>query len=77
MPRQEDVLLLNNIRRILDEKGIKHCKVAAKLGLSNAEFSRMLAGKRMMRTCYIPAMMEVLGVTANDLFADSETERAG
>lgn len=72
MTHHDDTVLLGNIRRILDEKGIKYCKMASALGLSSAEFSRMLSGKRIARTRYIPTIAGILGVTPNDLFADAE-----
>ena len=68
MIERDNAILLENIRMILDEKGIKHCKVAGRLGMSNAEFSRMLAGKRVVRACYIPSIADVLGCDCNDLF---------
>ena len=68
MVERDNAILLENIRNILNEKGIKHCKVAGKLGMSNAEFSRMLAGKRVVRACYSPSIADALGCDCNDLF---------
>lgn len=69
-----DTVLLSNIRRLLDEKGIKHCKVAAACGLSAQEFSRLLSGKRVVKTIYIPQIANILGCSYNDLFAANETK---
>ena len=74
MIERDNAILLENIRKILDEKGIKHCKLANRLGLSNAEFSRMLSGKRVVRACYIPSIAEVLGCDCNDLFRGAGAE---
>lgn len=70
MAMKDDPVLLSNIRRILDEKGIKHCKVAGSIGVSSAEFSRILSGRKIIRASYIPVIASALGVTPNDLFAE-------
>lgn len=64
--------LIENIKLIIEDKGIKQCKVASGIGMSSAEFSRLLAGKRIIRACYIPAIAAALGVTPNDLFEMQE-----
>lgn len=65
---ENDAVLCANIRRISGDKGIKHCKLASACGMTSQEFSRMLAGKRLFRTCYIPSIVSVLGCSYNDLF---------
>ena len=70
-----DTMLRDNIKRIFKEKGIKRCKVASDLGMDNAEFSRMIAGRRILRACYIPTIATALGVTPNELFEG--TNKAG
>lgn len=72
--KSEDAKLIENIKRIIDINGIKKCKVADKIGLSGAEFSRMLNGRRAVRACYVPAIAEALGVTPNELFAGVDRE---
>lgn len=69
MDKSNDEILLMNLKRILTDKGIKQCKVASSIGLSDTEFSRLMAGKRVIRACYIPGIVHALGVTPNELFA--------
>lgn len=72
--KNNDVALVANIKKIIDEKGIKQCKIASRIGMSGAEFSRMLNGRKVVRACYVPAIAEALGVSPNDLFADIDTK---
>lgn len=66
--KSEDAKLIENISKIIEVSGIKKCKVADKIGLSSAEFSRMLNGRRAIKACYVPAIADALGVTPNELF---------
>lgn len=68
------VAVADNIRRILDEKGLKHVKVAQKLGISKSEFSHMLNGKKIIRACHIPLIAQALGCSYDELFAADETK---
>lgn len=57
-----------NIRRRLDEKGIKHVFVARKCGVSSVIFGRMLAGRREIRMDEMAIIAEAIGCTVEDLF---------
>lgn len=63
-----NVAIVENVRRIADAKGIKHCKIAEACGMTAAEFSRMLAGQKVIRACYIPLIAGAIGCTCDDLF---------
>lgn len=62
-------IVVSNIRRIADEKGIKHLKIAEACGMTPAEFSRMLSGKRPLRADNFPPIVSVIGCDYNALFA--------
>lgn len=57
-----------NIRRSLDEKGIKYVFVARNCGVSPAIFARMLAGRREIRLDEMEIIAEAIGCTVEDLF---------
>jgi len=64
--------IIRNIRDIAGEKGIKYCKIAEACGMSNAEFSRMLSGQKVLRACYIPAIASAIGCGCDDLFRGAQ-----
>ena len=59
---------ISNIRRMLDERGIRQTKVAEKLSVSKCAFNNMLSGRRIIRAEYIPIIAQALGCTCNDIF---------
>lgn len=61
-----------NLKRYIDDKGLKQSAIAQKAGFSAQEFSDMLNGRRLMRAVDISRTIEVLdGVDANMLFGIS------
>lgn len=62
-------ILANNIRKIIQDRGLKQCFVAERAGFDEAAFSNMINGRKIIRAEYVPIIANVLGVTANDLFA--------
>lgn len=58
----------DNIRRIIAERGIKQCAVAARAGIDVQAFSNMLTGHRLIKASDIASISDALGVTPNDLF---------
>lgn len=68
--KETEAIYLRNIRRMIDEKGIKHCKVAEKLGIRKEEFSRMLSGTRVIRVYHLPIIADALGCSLDDLFKE-------
>ena len=69
-----DELLRENIRSLIDEKGLKHCRVAEMLGMSKHGFSDMLTGRKTIKAVYIPSLAESIGCTYNDLFRQPESQ---
>ncbi len=65
---RRNAVIIGNIRRILDERGIRHGKVADNLGMSRQSFSCMMAGRKIIRAEYIPIIAKTLGCTCDDIF---------
>lgn len=60
--------LVQNIRRIIHEKGLKQCAVAEKAGYSRQQFNAMLTGRRLITDIDICKITSALNVDANALF---------
>ena len=58
------------ILRIINEKGMKQCAVAERVGVSKQMFSDMLNGRRLIKPSDIVAISKALDVTPNDLFTE-------
>lgn len=68
--RYEDVI--NNIKRIINEKGMKQGIVAERAGFTKQEFSNVLNDRRkLLRVEHIVPIAESLGVEPNDLYGIS------
>ena len=65
---RRNAVIIGNIRRILDERGIRHGKVADNLGMSRQSFSFMMAGRKIIRAEYIPIIAKTLFCTYDDIF---------
>lgn len=61
-------LVVNNIKRIIAERGLKQKHVAEKSGFTEQEFSNMMNGRKRIDTSYIPCICFALGAQPNDLF---------
>ncbi len=61
-------LVVQNIRRIMTEKGLKQKYVADKSEFSEQEFSNMLNGRKRIDVSYINRICFALNVQPNDLF---------
>lgn len=66
-----------NINRIIDEKGLKKCAVARKIGVDTSEFYNMLSGRKLIKLCYIRPIADAIGVTPNDLFGMGDKKAPG
>ncbi len=70
--------VIQSVREIISQKGMKQCAVAKKAGFTPQEFSNILCGKKVFKTEYIMPICNALGVYPNDLFTQNtsqETER--
>lgn len=62
-------IVIENIKTIIKENGLKQRYVAEKAGFTESEFSNMLNGRKMFRTEYVTLVCNALGVQPNDLFS--------
>lgn len=68
--RYEDVV--SAVRQVIHDKGMKQCVVAERAGFSEAEFSNMLNGRKLLRIEHIPRIANALGIEPNDWFEKAE-----
>lgn len=57
-----------NIKRIIEEKGLKQIAVASKAGYGENMFSSMLKGRKLIKACDIGKISRALEVEPNELF---------
>lgn len=60
--------VIPNIRKIIDERGLKQCAIAEKAGYSKQQFNAMLTGRRLITDADILKIIIALDVDANTLF---------
>lgn len=69
-PEYDDIV--NNIKTIIEEKGMKQVVVANRAGFSPQDFSNMLNERRkLIRAEHLPLIADALGVDVNDLLGVS------
>lgn len=66
-----DSIVAKNTKRIIVGLGLKNRAVARRAGYSEQQFSAMLNGRRVIKDYDVIAISQALGVTPNDLFADT------
>ncbi len=60
--------VIPNVRRIINERGLKQCAVAEKAGYSVQQFNAMLTGRKLITDVDICKITSALNVDANTLF---------
>lgn len=60
--------IIDNIRKLINERGMKQVAVAERAGFTGQEFSNLLNGRKALAAVYIPKIAAALDVTCNDLF---------
>lgn len=65
-------VVVPNIRKIIDERGLKQYAVAKKAGYTKQQFNNLLNGRRLITDIDICKITDALGVTPNDLFLPKE-----
>lgn len=61
--------IVNNIKVLIERRGMKQGVVAARAGFSAQDFSNMLNERRkLIRAEYLPAIADALEADVNDLF---------
>lgn len=72
-PRYDDII--SNIKRIIDEKGMKQGFVAEKAGFTKQEFSNILNDRRkLLRVEHLWDIAMTLNVSVNDLYGVEKKE---
>lgn len=56
------------IERIINQRGMKKCVVAARANMTPQMFNDMLNGRRLIKASDIVMIAQALGVTPNELF---------
>lgn len=57
-----------NVRRIIEQKGLKQGAVARKAGINEKTFNNMLNGRKIIADYDIPKIMNALDITPNEIF---------
>lgn len=65
-------IIAENTKRIISEKGVKHKAIAAKIGMSEKQFSDLLNNRKIIKDTDIEALSLALNVTPNELFFRSD-----
>lgn len=63
-----NTVVIPNIRRIINERGLKQYAVAEKAGYTKQQFNAMLTGRKLIKDVDICKITSVLDVDANALF---------
>lgn len=63
-----NTVVVPNIRRIINERGLKQYAVAERAGYTKQQFNAMLTGRKLITDVDICKITSVLGVDANTLF---------
>lgn len=61
--------VIPNIRKIINERGLKQCAIAEKAGYSKQQFNAMLTGRKLITDVDILKIIIALDVDANALFS--------
>ncbi|MCX4339960.1 MAG: helix-turn-helix transcriptional regulator [Lachnospiraceae bacterium] len=69
--------IAQNVRSIIEEKGLKQCSVAEKAGYSKQTFNAMLTGRKRVTDIDVMKIMLALEVNANELFKVEKQEVRG
>ncbi len=68
--------IAETIQQLINEKGMKNKAVAARIGLTEQQFSDMLNGRQVIRAVHIPMIADVLGVRIGDIYEREEEQKA-
>ena len=70
-----NTVVIPNIRRIINERGLKQYAVAEKAGYTKQQFNAMLTGRKLITDVDICKITSVLDVDANALFTTRKEGR--
>ena len=60
--------IINHIKQLITDKGLKQKYVAEQMGLSQNDFSNMMNGRKEFKVEYVVPLCKALGISANELF---------
>ena len=66
-------IVAGNVKRIMNDRGLKQYSVAKQSGIAEKTFSNMLNGRKIVSEMDIIRMAGALGVEPNELFARQES----
>lgn len=61
-------VVTENIKRIIEQKGLKQRIVADRSGFSKQQFCDMLHGRKVMRAEYVQEIAKALDVSVSELY---------
>jgi len=67
-------IVAENVRKILDTRGLKQKAVAEKAGYTEQQFSNLLCGRKRIETEDIMRLCQALNVLPNELYGFSTQE---
>ncbi len=70
-------MVIENIKKIIKDKGMKQCVVAERAGFSRSELSNILNRRKMLRIEHINLIAQALNVEVNTLFKRKGGEESG
>ena len=66
---------MNNIKKIIKEKGLKQTYICDKLGINESVLSLIINGKRKPSQDRLKALAKILNVSIKDLYPQVEIKR--
>ena len=67
MDKSLDLLITENIKREIEQSGLKKCDIASKLGVSKATISQYLSGRAQPTLATFSKLCEILDVSADEI----------
>lgn len=65
-------LILQNIRDAISASGLKQKAVAVRAGLSEAQLSDLLCGRKVLRADIVPRIAAAVGVSVDRLYQEKD-----
>lgn len=68
-------ILIQNIRKLISDSGMKQCAVARNAGIKPQVFSNMLNERKVITAEHIPMIAKALHVSVNKLYGIEENKK--
>lgn len=69
MDKNLDVIITENIKREIQQSGLKKCYIAEKIGVSKATVSQYLSGRAQPTLATLSKLCKVLDCSADDILS--------